>query len=209
MPELIRAAEELQCILITHQHPDHIGGIPDILLHYGPVPVYKHKTQSEGSEYIHLKEGDQIQIDDSTLQVIETPGHSDDSISFWFPQEKAIFTGDIILGTGSTFLTNYTKYLKSMEKLLSFEPEFLYTAHGEAKVPGNKVQADLQHRKARESQILQVLQQNMKAEDIMRQVYGELQPALMGAALNNTRLYLDHLKQSGILNENNGNWYKL
>lgn len=209
MPNLFAAAESLKCILITHNHIDHIGGIDDIFSHYGQVPIYKYKVSTDRPEFIHTQEGDQFQIDDCTLQVIETPGHSDDSISFWFPQEKALFTGDIILGTGSTTLNNYTKYLQSIEKMLKMQPDYLYTAHGEPKVPGSKIQADLQHRKLREEQILKVLSGGMNADEIMKLVYGELHPGLTHAALMNTRLYLEHLRELGLLNEINGNWYKL
>jgi glyoxylase-like metal-dependent hydrolase (beta-lactamase superfamily II) len=141
--------------------------------------------------------------------VIRSPGHCDDHICFWFPQEKAIFTGDIILGTGSTLLSNYTDYLRSMEKLKRFSPEFLYTAHGEPKVSALKIDADLEHRKVRERQIIQVLDSRMNPQEIMRKVYGDIDQRLTAPALGNTILYLNHLKELGVLTESEGNWYKL
>lgn len=88
-------------------------------------------------------------------------------------------------------------------------PEVLYTAHGEPKVSGNKIQADLRHRKEREEQILKGLNGRMKDDEIMRAVYGELHPGLVQAALVNTRLYLEHLRELGLLNQVEGNWFKL
>jgi glyoxylase-like metal-dependent hydrolase (beta-lactamase superfamily II) len=207
--DLAQVAEELQCVLITHHHRDHTGGIADVLRRFGSVPVFKYKTSTDGPEYQHIQEGDVIEFENFYLQVIQTPGHCDDHISFWFPQEKAIFTGDIVLGTGSTLLSNYSEYLKSMEKLKGFQPEVLYTPHGQPKVPAGKIQADLMHRKDRENQILQVLDCRMTAIEIMKRVYGEIDQRLVTPALGNTNLYLNHLRQAGVLAENEGKWFKI
>ena len=96
-----------------------------------------------------------------------------------------------------------------MQQLKRFNADYLYTAHGEAKVPALKIDADLEHRKVRERQIIQFLDGKMSPQEIMRKVYGDIDQRLIAPALGNTILYLNHLKEQGVLTESEGNWYKL
>ena len=207
--ELVQCVEQLQCVIITHHHIDHIGGIADILNAYGQIPIYKYKTPGDSEIFQHIAEGQQISTESCTLTVLETPGHSSDHICLYLSEEKAIFTGDIILGTGSTLLTNYSDYLTSMNKLLQLNAEILYPAHGESKVSANKISEDLAHRRYRETQILEVLTGEMDLQEITRKVYGELRPELQMAAENNARLYLEHLRQSNLVSEISGKWLQI
>lgn len=120
-----RSIKEVALVLLTHAHPDHIGGCPAIrnksgalfgaheldrgwiedverqyrerpILNFfelvaGPVPVAK-----------VLKEGDRIEWDTGKhIRVIETPGHSLGSLSFFFEEEGALFSGDAIPAAGT------------------------------------------------------------------------------------------------------------
>lgn len=85
-------------ILVTHHHQDHTAGILDILKQLGKAPVisnangpYKHVTQ-------HVNEGVTLIIADEPFQVLATPGHSHEHISFYNP--KALFCGDVLFTAG-------------------------------------------------------------------------------------------------------------
>lgn len=207
--DLQQEVEEIECVIITHNHKDHIGGIEKLLEAYGEVPIFKHCLEGEEGCYINVNDGDVFETEGAFLRVIETPGHSEDSISLYFEEENAIFTGDIILGTGSTFLTDFTKYLQSMEKLLGLNPDYLYTAHGEAKVPGKKISEDLVHRETRENQFIDALSEEMTIEEIVRKVYGEIDSKLAVAAQGNARLYLENLKLKGTVCVHEEKWRKV
>lgn len=81
-----------------------------------------------------LAEGSRIELGGRTLQVIRTPGHTDQSISLWDEENKQLFTGDYIYEGGLyAFLPNSSlvSYLETAEKLLLMLPEDteLLTAH--------------------------------------------------------------------------------
>ncbi len=120
--------EELkpQAIMLTHAHFDHIGGVEDVREAY-KIPVFLHKNEEEwltdpqlngsglfpGIEPIRAAKADQIiakegpfEIGDFHCQVYETPGHSPGSISFYFPEQAVIFSGDVLFrgGVGRTDL---------------------------------------------------------------------------------------------------------
>ena len=207
--ELKENVDKIECVICTHHHHDHIGGVADIKSTYGDIPIYKYKIDSDSDEFLNLSIGQQFITEGCTLTIIHTPGHSVDSISIYLEEEKAIFTGDIILGTGSTLLNNYTQYLESMEKLLNLHAEILYPAHGESKVSALKISQDLDHRKQREYQILAVLDESLSLEEITFRVYGNIAHELIAPATNNARLYLNHLLSQGYVSELNGKWEKI
>lgn len=109
-------------ILITHNHFDHIGALKQ----FKNTKIY---------DYNNLKE--QIyNIDDFKFEVIYTKGHTDDSISFYFEEEKAMFTGDFVFkqSIGRTDLETGSneEMKKSIEKLKKYPKDItLYPGHGD------------------------------------------------------------------------------
>lgn len=72
-------------ILITHNHDDHIGAVESMVEYY-KVPVYNKKTLQEGK----------MSIDSFNFEVIYTPGHTEDSVTFYFYEYRLMFVGDFI-----------------------------------------------------------------------------------------------------------------
>ena len=108
----------LKAILVTHDHFDHVDALGEILSEYN-VPVNPKKV--EGFNY----------------QVIETPGHTEDSVTFYFPEESMMFTGDFIFydTIGRTDLEggNHETMLKSLEMIKSFPDDIaIYPGHGQS-----------------------------------------------------------------------------
>lgn len=112
---------ELIGILITHNHFDHVGALDELLIKY-KVPLIDYNNQ--------------LLLKDFNYQIIENPGHSKDSISFYFEKEKIMFCGDFIFkGTiGRTDLPtgNILKMKESIKNLLKKDESIiLYPGHYE------------------------------------------------------------------------------
>jgi glyoxylase-like metal-dependent hydrolase (beta-lactamase superfamily II) len=97
------------------------------------------------------------------LQVLHTPGHTDDSIALYIPQDRALYTGDSVLGQGTAVFEDLALYLKSLDYMLHFgdsEPAYekVYPGHGPVVPNGKKViKGYITHRLEREAQILKLL----------------------------------------------------
>jgi len=78
--------DKVLAVLVTRSHFDHVGALRNFLKKKSIKIVKKSNTQDDGI----------ITIGDFTFQTLYTPGHSSDSISFYFEDEKIMFVGDFI-----------------------------------------------------------------------------------------------------------------
>ncbi len=156
----------IQEVVLTHGHPDHIGGVASVMERHGTVRVAKMGYEPFDSPYdfeLHpLADGDVIETEGATLRALHTPGHAPDHLCFVLEEEQAIFTGDNVLGVGTTVIPPGTgdlgQYMASLERLLGEAPRVLFPAHGPRIDDGvAKVREYIAHRMAREEQILEAL----------------------------------------------------
>jgi len=115
----------LKGILITHHHFDHIGALEALTRLYN-ADVYDSNTCSKGA----------YSVGEFNFDVILTPGHTDDSITFYFKSEKIMFTGDFLFkGTiGRTDLStgNELAMKKSLSVIKQYEDDVvIYPGHGD------------------------------------------------------------------------------
>lgn len=111
-------------ILITHHHFDHIGCISDI------ENEYNTKTYS----FDNLEEKD-YQIGEFKFEVIYTPGHNNDCVTYYFEEEGIMFTGDFLfydtIGRCDLEGSNYQEMLKSLDKIKKYSKDIvIYPGHG-------------------------------------------------------------------------------
>ena len=122
---------ELQAILVTHYHFDHVDGIPGLKQAYPDAVVYGPEKTNNPYIQKRLKEGDQVTLtDDFSLKVLDTPGHTPDHICFY--NDLALFCADTIFTAGCGRLLGGTveEFSDSLLKLRSLPDETpFYCAH--------------------------------------------------------------------------------
>lgn len=123
----------LEAILVTHHHPDHIGGIPALLSHYA-VPVYGPALEIGRIPMITqpLGDGDHVDVLGLRAEVIGVPGHTLGHIAYHFAGAGALFCGDTLFhaGCGRLFEGTPEQMLASLTRLAALPDETaVYCAH--------------------------------------------------------------------------------
>ncbi|XP_077990449.1 endoribonuclease LACTB2-like isoform X2 [Glandiceps talaboti] len=204
---------EIQEIICTHWHHDHVGGIAGICsqVQSDPIPkVSKLPRNPVATEnmidcdlkYNYMKDGETIQTEGATLKVVYTPGHTDDHMILALEEEDVIFTGDCVLGEGTAVFEDLYDYMKSLQRIIEMKPSILYPGHGpvvDNAVP--KLQYYVDHRNLREKQIMETLEKHkdisMTAMELVKIIYIETPEHLHHAACGNVMHHLSKLEKEG------------
>ncbi|KAL8886087.1 MAG: hypothetical protein Q9215_006156 [Flavoplaca cf. flavocitrina] len=144
-------------VLLTHWHGDHTGGVPGLLKLYPNLStgIYKN-SPDEGQQPID--DGQIISVEGATIKAVHTPGHSHDHMSFILQEENAMFTGDNVLGHGTSAVEVLGEYMDSLRLMRDQKCERGYPAHGAViSNLGAKIQEYLGQKERRERQILKSL----------------------------------------------------
>jgi len=239
MPVLEAALARVGCkriegIVLTHAHPDHIGGVEQVRAHFGPMPVYKLPwptdralagSGGEGSEggeggqvspvaianpdrlaegpLETLAEGDVVETEGARLRALFTPGHAPDHLCFVLEEEQSLFSGDNVLGIGTTVIPTGSgdlgDYMRSLERALAEAPGEIYPAHGPRIRNGvEKIREYLAHRLARERQVLEALAAGEREVMAMvRRIYVGYPESLHPAAAQSLTSQLEKLEREG------------
>src|SRR3989442_1767127 len=152
LDEVARTAGRVSAVLVTHDHPDHAPGAAGFASNVG-APLYAFRL--DGAE--HLRDGQTILAGTTQLIAIHTPGHTSDHVVFHEPAERALFTGDTVVGRGTSFIDppdgDLAKYLRSLERLRDLGARTIYPGHGPVVFDaGAKIEEYLAHRADRERQ---------------------------------------------------------
>jgi len=195
-------------IVITHWHQDHIGGLVDLqntVFKSISPDVYKFKRTGEipesplpeGYSLKELKDNQILTTIGATLRIMFTPGHTTDHAALYLEEEKAVFSGDCILGEGTTVFEDLHDYMNSLERIMSENPLVIYPGHGPViSEPKEKIEFYLNHRRERESQIMQVIESagtSVTPGQIVTVAYKDTPTYLHPAAEINVRHHLDKL----------------
>ena len=188
-------------VILTHRHRDHLGGVARLRERYRGLQVAKmiHKDVDlpEGTE--DLRDGRVVQGEGVTLVPVHTPGHASDHLCYYLVEERALFTGDVILGGSTTVIPSddgdLGDYMASLRRLQELDVHRIYPAHGPVidNAPA-KIQEFIDHRLLREQQILDALADGLVTiPTIVARIYAEVPVALHPMAAMSVESHLKKL----------------
>jgi endoribonuclease LACTB2 len=196
-------------VVLTHRHRDHLGGVEDVRAVFPGLSVSKriHRDADLPHGIDDLHDGDVIEGDGVTLVAIATPGHASDHLCYYFPEEKAVFTGDVVL-SGSTSVIpagdgDLLDYMASLRRLQRLDVRRIYSAHGPVIEDGPERIADyIEHRLLRERQILDALGDGLETiPEMVKRIYADVPEKLHGVAGQSVESHLRKLAREGRVHE--------
>ncbi|HEV7768893.1 MAG TPA: MBL fold metallo-hydrolase [Thermoanaerobaculia bacterium] len=201
---LCAAMPNLRTILITHRHGDHAPAAIPLKEATGAEIIAPRNVLDDSDVDRRVAGGETLMIDDTRIDVIATPGHTNEHVCY-FTADGDLFTGDTILGYGTTAIFppdgHMGDYFRSLETLRSLNPRRIYPAHGPVRDDAMPlIEQYIAHRLERERQILDAFANGAETAEEMRAIiYPDLDERLRGAAEIQITAHLIKLKEEGAI----------
>jgi glyoxylase-like metal-dependent hydrolase (beta-lactamase superfamily II) len=183
-------------VLLTHGHPDHAAGAPAFCQLTG-APVLA-ADPAYGDPL-----GPRVDAGGLVVEVVPTPGHSPDSVSFYLPADDIVLTGDHVLGRGTTVVEHpegrMADYLESLERVRALHARALLPGHGPVVDDPESVLAYyVRHREERLDQIVEAVRSGASTPgEMVRRIYADVDSRLHPVAELSLRAGLELLVQRG------------
>ncbi|MDZ4382065.1 MAG: MBL fold metallo-hydrolase [Parvibaculum sp.] len=221
---LLRAleGETVSLILITHTHSDHSPAAKPLkaltgaqTCGFGPHGSGQNRAfddvqvEEDGDmdfvPDVELRHGDIVEGDGWTVECVYTPGHTSNHMCFALKEEKALFTGDHVMGWSTSIVSppdgNMEQYMASLRLLLTRDDEIYWPTHGPAITePKPFVRSFIEHREDRERQIVEQLAAGRtRIQDMVPIMYAAVDKRLYPAAARSVLAHMEHLVARGIV----------
>ncbi|MFF0694107.1 MBL fold metallo-hydrolase [Streptomyces tendae] len=202
-----RAGKRIALTLLTHGHPDHAEGAARFAELTRTNVRALDPALRLGDE--GLAAGDVIGVGGLELRVVATPGHTADSLCFHLPADRAVLTGDTVLGRGTTVVAHpdgrLGDYLDSLRRLRSLTADdgvhTVLPGHGPVLEDAQgAVEYYLAHRAHRLAQVETAVEHGHRTPgEVVAHVYADVDRSLWPAAELSVRAQLEYLGEHGIV----------
>jgi glyoxylase-like metal-dependent hydrolase (beta-lactamase superfamily II) len=196
----------VQGIIITHAHLDHMGGAKELMITTG-APVLAGDKGPQGVPFAAevVYDEDTITVGNHEFMILATPGHRFDHICLWHSLSGTLFAGDLIAEQGSIVINpdegDMRDYIQSLERLQKLSIRNLWPSHGNLiSNPHVSIAKYIEHREDRERKILLTLANSgvpRTIGQILPIVYADTDPSLHQLASQSLMAHLLKLENEG------------
>jgi glyoxylase-like metal-dependent hydrolase (beta-lactamase superfamily II) len=217
--------ETVSHILVTHTHMDHSPGCRLLQAKTG-APTYAYGPHGAGKieQGVQVEEGGDMDFDpdhlvthgeiiqggDWSVECVYTPGHTSNHLCFQLREQKALFTGDHVMGWSTSIISppdgDMADYMLSLELLLERDDEIYWPTHGPCiDEPKAHVQAYIAHRLEREQQIIACIKGGtFKIREMVPLMYKDTPEFMYPAAARSVLAAMENLVKKGAVKGTNG-----
>ncbi len=218
-----RLGRRVTAIWLTHHHPDHVAGVPELRQRLG-VPVLAHAATAErlaahGTLDGELRDGERHTLrgagpgsssggedaPDMVVEVVHTPGHARGHLCFLEHGQRSLLAGDMVAGLGTIVVDppegDMDDYLGSLARMSALAPRTLFPGHGPAvKNAAAKLAEYTEHRLWREQRVLQAWSEGKhEPQEMLATVYDDVPAAAHPLAMRQILAHLTRLRRAGRL----------
>ena len=197
--EIVRSAGLVGAIALTHDHPDHAPGALPLASVTG-APVFAARP---AGGMRRIRDGETVNAGSASLTVLATPGHTPDHLAFHASSASSLFTGDAVLGRGTSVIDppegDLTAYLRSLRRMRDLAPRTIYPGHGPVVLRAMAVLDEyLEHRAMREHQILKALEGAWRSiDELVGEIYADYPSEVHALASRSVLAHLLKLEVEG------------